>query len=63
VLPAKDQVCVASAETQDEVQSGDMACLSGLDLSDYDYINVSKDRLVLVNVKPTNVSRLNQLSV
>jgi hypothetical protein len=38
-----------------------VACLSGWDLSDYDYISVSKDGLVPVNIKPTNVGHLNQL--
>jgi hypothetical protein len=63
VVPAEDQVCVASAKTQDGVQSGDVACLSVRDLSDYDYIRICKDGLVPVNVKPTNVSWMNQVSV
>jgi hypothetical protein len=45
------------------MQNGDVACLSGWDLSDYDYINVGKDRLVPVNVKPTKVGRLSQLGI
>jgi hypothetical protein len=30
----------------------DVRCLSGLDLSDYDFLSVSKDGFVPVHVKP-----------
>jgi hypothetical protein len=63
VVHAEDQVCVAFASTHDEVQSRDLACLSRHNLGDYNYISVSKDGLVLVNVKLTNVGRLNPLGV
>jgi hypothetical protein len=63
IVYAEEQVCVAAAEARDEKQSRNVACLSGQDLSDYDYICVGRDGLVPVNVKPTNVGRLNQLGV
>jgi hypothetical protein len=63
IIRTEEQVCVATVEAQDEMQNGDVACLSGWDLSDYDYINVGKDRLVPVNVKPTKVGRLSQLGI
>jgi hypothetical protein len=58
IVHIEEQVCVAATETQDEMQNGDVACLSGQDLSDYDYISVSRDGLVPVNVKPTKVGWL-----
>jgi hypothetical protein len=56
-------VCVATAEARDEMQNRDVACLSGRDLSDYDYISVGKDGLVPVSIKPTKVGRLSQLGI
>jgi hypothetical protein len=47
--------------TDMEFDDGDMTCLSGKDLSDYDYISVSHDGLVPVNVKPTSMTRLNNI--
>jgi hypothetical protein len=58
VVAVDEMVCVASAETPDEIQNGRAACLSGKDLSEYDYISVRRDRLVLVNVKPMSVTQL-----
>jgi hypothetical protein len=34
---------------------------SGRELSEYDYISVSKDGLVPVSVKPSNMSRLSSV--
>jgi hypothetical protein len=58
IVHIEEQVCVAATEAQDEMQNGDVAYLSGQDLSDYDYISVSRDGLVPVNVKPTKVGWL-----
>jgi hypothetical protein len=44
------------------MQSRDVACLSGWGLNDYDYIRVGRDGLLPVNVKLTNVGRLNYVS-
>jgi hypothetical protein len=61
VVHVEEQVCVAATEAKDEMQNGDVACLSRHDLSDYDYISVGRDGLVPVNIKPTNVGRLSHL--
>jgi hypothetical protein len=53
VVPVEEQVCVA--EAQSEARDSDAGCLSGRDLSEYDYISVGKDGLVPVSVKPTSV--------
>jgi hypothetical protein len=61
VVHVEEQVCVAATEAKDEMQNGEVACLSRRDLSDHDYIRMGKDGLVPVNVKLTNVGRLSQL--
>jgi hypothetical protein len=38
-----------------------VTCLSGRDLSEYEYISVSRDGIVLVNVKPMNMTRLSNI--
>ncbi len=42
---------VAMADASIEWQHGNIQCLSGLDLSSYDYISVSKDGFVLIFYK------------
>jgi hypothetical protein len=63
IIHVEEQVCIAAIEARDEMQNGDVVCLSGQDLSDYDYISVGKDELVPVSVKPTKVGRLSQLGI
>jgi hypothetical protein len=46
VIIAGDLICTSTAEPRANVQDGDGTCLSGRDVSEYDYINVSKDELV-----------------
>jgi hypothetical protein len=62
VIALEDSVCVALAEARSDTQSGNTACLSRRDLSKYDYISVSKDGLIPVNVKPISLSRLGNIS-
>jgi hypothetical protein len=38
-----------------------VTCLSGRDLSEYEDISVSRDGIVLINVKPTNMTRLSNI--
>ena len=38
-------------------------CLSGKDLSSYDYVSISSEGFVPVNVKPASISRLEGLTV
>jgi hypothetical protein len=47
--------------SQEAVKNGEIACVSGWDLSEYDYVSVSKDGIVPVSVKPTNMSRLSRV--
>jgi hypothetical protein len=43
---------------------GRMECLSGRDLTDYDFVSAGKDGFVLISVKPTtNATRLNDNAV
>jgi hypothetical protein len=61
VMVADEPVWVATAGALGEAHDGCAACLSGKDLSNYDYITVSKDGLVPVNVKPMSVTQLNHI--
>jgi hypothetical protein len=61
VVAADEPVCVAIADVMGESQDIYMVCLSGKDPSKYDYISVSRDGLVPVNIKTTNVTRLNHI--
>jgi hypothetical protein len=47
------EACVAMTDSQIDVQGGQIRCLTGLDLTDYDYVSVSGDRFFLISVKLT----------
>jgi hypothetical protein len=51
-VQADDSACVAITKSQVDVQGGRMECLMGQDLTEYDYISVSKDGFVPIIVKP-----------
>ncbi len=51
------------ADASVEWQHGNIQCLSGLDLSSYDFISVSKDGFVPISVKPANIARLNNVTM
>jgi hypothetical protein len=51
VVEADDTICVA--ESQVDVQGGRMECLTGRDLTMYDYVSISKDGFVPISVKST----------
>jgi hypothetical protein len=53
VVQADEEMCVAVAESQVDILGRKMECLSGNDLTRYDYISVGKDGFVLISVKPT----------
>jgi hypothetical protein len=55
VVPAEEHICMASTETQGEVQDRDVGYLSGRDLSGYDYISVGRDGLIPVSVHSISV--------
>jgi hypothetical protein len=52
VVQADGEVCIAMAKSQVDILGGKMECLSGKDLTGYDYISVGKDEFVPMNVKP-----------
>jgi hypothetical protein len=59
VVEADEAECVAMNESKADVQGGRMSCLTGRDLTDYDYVSVSKEGFVPISVKPmTSVTRL-----
>jgi hypothetical protein len=62
VVLAEDPMCVAMTKTPSDGCDEQTSWLSGRDLSSYDYISVSKDGLVMVNVRPTKVTRLNHIN-
>jgi hypothetical protein len=52
VVQADKEVCIAMAESQVDILGRKMECLSGKDLTRYNYISVCKDRFVPISVKP-----------
>jgi hypothetical protein len=63
IAKANDSVCVAMAESSEDTHEGQMRCLTGQDLSTFDYISAGKSGFVPVNVKPMMVSRLENIEV
>jgi hypothetical protein len=63
IVVVEDLVCVAAAQAQSGGQEGGVACLFGRDLSGYDYVSVSKDGIMPISVKPTNITRLASISM
>jgi hypothetical protein len=58
-VEADEEACVTMVESQIDLQDGSMECLSGQDLSKYDYISVGKDGFIPISVKPmTSSTRL-----
>jgi hypothetical protein len=53
VVQVDEDVCITMIESQVDIQGGEMKCLTGRDLTGYDYVSVSKDRFVPISVKPT----------
>jgi hypothetical protein len=39
-------------ESQVDIQGGKMKCLTGRDLTGYDYVSIGKDRFIPISVKP-----------
>jgi hypothetical protein len=52
MVQADEDVCIAMSESQVDIQGGKMKCLTGRDLSGYDYVSVGKDGFVPISVKP-----------
>jgi hypothetical protein len=59
VVQVDEEVCVAMAESEVDILGEKMECLSGKDITRYDYISVGKDGFVPISVKPAiGVTRL-----
>jgi hypothetical protein len=52
VVQADEDLCIAVAEFQVDIQEGNMKCLSSMDLTGYDYMSIGKDGFVPISVKP-----------
>ena len=63
VVEADNSVCIAVTEVSVDWQLGNMQCLTGRDLPDYDYISIDKNGFVPINVQPADVAWLNDLSI
>ncbi|XP_037489050.1 uncharacterized protein LOC119367715 [Triticum dicoccoides] len=63
VVEADNSACIALAEAPVDWQHCEMSCLTGRDLSDYDYISIGRDGFVPVHAQPASVARLNDLSL
>jgi hypothetical protein len=60
VIEADTAMCVALMETPMEWQHNNMWCLTGRDLSGYDFISVERDSFVPIHVKPDDIAQLNE---
>jgi hypothetical protein len=63
VIEADNSACIALTDAPIDWQHGEMQCLTGRDLSDYDYVAIGRDGFVPIKVQPTCVARLNNLSL
>jgi hypothetical protein len=51
-MEADDVTCVAMAEALIDMQNGNMCCLMGRDVIEYDYVSVGKDEFIPIGMKP-----------
>jgi hypothetical protein len=63
LVEVDDSADIAMAESQAEVQDGEVKCLTERDLSEYDYVSVGQRGFIPVNVKPMALSRLEDMKV
>jgi hypothetical protein len=63
VIRADDSAYVAMAEAMEDLQDGEVKCLIGRDLQDYDYVSMGKEGFVPVIVRPTNVNCLENIGL
>ena len=61
IVHADTSTYIAMADASANWQHGDAQCLSGLDLSDFDFLSVTKDGFVPVVVKPVVAARLKNM--
>jgi hypothetical protein len=58
VVHADESTYIALADAMTDWQHGSTQCLSGKDLTGYDFLSISKDGFVPVSVQPTSGARL-----
>jgi hypothetical protein len=63
VVQADDSACIALAESLGDFQDKEIKCLTGWDLSEFDYVSVGQGGFVSVSVKPMIMTRLEPVSV
>jgi hypothetical protein len=51
VVQADEDVCIVMTESHVDIQGGKMKCLTGRDMTGYNYVSVGKDRFVSISVK------------
>jgi hypothetical protein len=52
VVQADEDVCITVAESEVDIQEGNMKCLTGMDMTGYDHMSIGKDGFVPISVKP-----------
>jgi hypothetical protein len=62
VVKADDTTSVTLAETCEDWQDGEVRCLPGRNLTDFDYVSVGRDSFIPVNTKPTIMTWLGNKS-
>jgi hypothetical protein len=63
VVPGDDSACVALAESPSDFQDKEVKCLTGRDLSEFDYVSVGHDSFVPVSAKPMIITQLETMGV
>ena len=58
VIHADNSVCVALADASVDWQHPNATCLTGRDLSEFDFLSATKKGFVPVSLKPTECNRL-----
>jgi hypothetical protein len=58
VVQADDSACIALAESIVDWQHSNATCLSGCDLSGFDFLSATRDGFVPVSLKPVGGNRL-----
>jgi hypothetical protein len=51
------------ADATFEWRHGNIQCLSGMDLSSYDFISISNGKFVPISVKPASLARLGHITL
>ena len=63
IIQADTSPEVAMADASLEWRHGNIQCLSGLDLSSYDFISVSNGSFVSISLKPASIARLGHITL